>query len=36
MQPPVQFVADHPFSLVIMEERSGVIVFVAHVLDPTN
>ncbi|VAH24602.1 unnamed protein product [Triticum turgidum subsp. durum] len=32
----VEFVADHPFMFLIMEERSGVIVFAGHVLDPTK
>jgi serpin B len=32
----VKFTADHPFTFFIMEERSGVIVFTGHVLDPTK
>jgi serpin B len=32
----VKFTADHPFTFFIMEERSGVIVFAGHVLDPTK
>jgi len=32
----VEFTADHPFTFFIMEERSGVIVFVGHILDPTK
>ncbi|XP_062198153.1 putative serpin-Z5 [Phragmites australis] len=32
----VEFIADHPFTFFIMEERSGVIVFAGHVLDPTK
>ncbi|CAM0884263.1 unnamed protein product [Alopecurus aequalis] len=32
----VEFTADHPFTFIIMEEGSGVIVFAGHVLDPTK
>lgn len=31
----VEFIAEHPFTFIIMEERSGVIVFAGHVLVPT-
>jgi serpin B len=31
-----KFVADHPFTFFIMEERPGVIIFVGRVLDPSR
>ena len=32
----VDFVADHPFMFFVVEEVSGSIMFVGHVLDPTK
>ncbi|RLM69984.1 hypothetical protein C2845_PM17G05680 [Panicum miliaceum] len=32
----VDFVADHPFVFFVVEEVSGAIMFVGHVLDPTK
>ncbi|RCV18168.1 LOW QUALITY PROTEIN: hypothetical protein SETIT_3G279000v2, partial [Setaria italica] len=35
-RPPVNFVADHPFAFFVVEEVSSTIIFMGHVLDPTN
>ncbi|KAL6654035.1 hypothetical protein ACP70R_007500 [Stipagrostis hirtigluma subsp. patula] len=32
----VDFFADHPFSFLIMEEPTGLIVFAGHVVDPSK
>ncbi|CAN6460072.1 unnamed protein product [Victoria cruziana] len=33
-QPPVDFIADHPFMFMIREELTGVLLFAGHVVNP--
>ncbi|KAM7275006.1 hypothetical protein ACFE04_016872 [Oxalis oulophora] len=35
-EPKVDFVADHPFMFLIQEDLTGLILFVGHVLDPSE
>ena len=36
LEPLEDFIPDHPFMFVIKEERTGIILFVRHILNPLN